>query len=414
MLLGGAFAVLALGACQSASLPASVPGAVTPTPITAVTASGYLEATDVNLVPEVSAQILSLAVEEGQAVTAGQVVVRLDDALAQAQKAQAEAARLAAQAALTETLAGPRPETVAAAGADVARAQAEWVGARQAVTDTKAILYRPPGLTEQITQAQTQVKLAEQQVEQAKAAVTDESYVLGVAAKGTTDRAVEEQKMAALQADLAAAQAQVTGAQAYLAALQKVKQAPVDLMANVHAAESRVKVAAAAVTMTQASLAVAQATATAEEIAQMQAAVDVAAANVALAEAQMAKYTLTAPLSGTVTRKLAHSGEISRAGLPLLVISDLSQLTLKVYIPETQIGQIAVGQAVTVSVDAYPGMAFAGTVTRIAQQAEFTPSNVQTKDDRSKLVFAVKIVLINAEGRLKAGMPADAALPLVH
>jgi multidrug resistance efflux pump len=191
-------------------------------------------------------------------------------------------------------------------------------------------------------------------------------------------------------------------------ALQKVKQAPVDLIANVHAAQSQVKVTAATVTMTQASLAVAQTTATAEEVAQAQAAVQVAAANVALADAQIAKYTLTAPLSGTVTHKLAHLGEIAQAGQPLLVVSDLNALTLKVYVPETQIGRLAVNGPVTVSVDAYPGQAFAGRVNSIAAQAEFTPSNIQTKDDRTKLVFAVKIGLPNGDGHLKAGMPADA------
>ena len=211
-----------------------------------------------------------------------------------------------------------------------------------------------------------------------------------------------------IEKELAAAEAQLTGAQAYLAALQKVKQAPVDLIANVHAAESQVKVAAATVTMTEASLAVAQATATPEEVAQARATVQVAAANVALADTQLAKYTLTTPISGTVIHKLVHLGEVAQPGQALLVVADLSGLTLKVYVPETQIGHVVVNQPVTVSVDAYPGQTFAGTVSAISPQAEFTPSNIQTQGDRAKLVFAVKIRLPNADGRLKPGMPADA------
>ncbi len=404
--LVGLALLAALAACQAQSPAPNA--AATPTPDTTITASGFIEATDVNIVPEVSAQIVSLPVEEGDRVSVGQVIAQLDTTLPQAQRAQAVTAMLAAQAALSETLAGPRPETVAAAAADLAQAQANWVGARQAVTDTKSILYRPPGLAEQITQAETQVAVADQAVQQAKATLTDESYLLALTNKGSTERAVEQQKNAALKANVAAAEAQLAGAQAYLAALQKVKQAPVDLIANVHTAQSQLKVAAAAVTMTQASLAVAQATATPEEVAQAQAAVQVAAANVALVDAQIAKYTLASPLSGTVTHKLAHLGEISQPGQALLVVSDLAALTLKVYVPEPQIGRVAVNQPVAVSVDAYPGQRFAGVVSSIASQAEFTPSNIQTAADRAKLVFAVKIQLANADGRLKPGMPADA------
>jgi len=164
--------------------------------------------------------------------------------------------------------------------------------------------------------------------------------------------------------------------------------------------------------MTQASLTVAEATATPEEIAQANANVLVAAANVGLIDAQLREYGLDSPLAGVVTQKLAHAGEVTKPGQPVLVITDLSQLTLKVYVPEAQIGQVSVGQPVDVTVDAYPGVIFHGVVSQIAGQAEFTPSNVQTKDDRSKLVFAVKIGLPNGDGRLKAGMPADAAFQL--
>jgi HlyD family secretion protein len=403
-----AFCLAATGGLASCQTTAPLPGLAAPTPESPISASGFLEATDVSIVPEVSAQITSLTVEEGDAVKAGQTLVALDDSLVQAQKSQAEAALLAAQVVLTQTLAGPRPEAVAAAAADLEHAQAAAIGARQAITDARAILYRPPGLAEQIAQAQTQVALAEQDVQKALADATDEGFVRGATKDGTRARAIEDQKLAAADANTAAAQAELAGAKNYLAELQKVSQAPVDLIANVHAAQSWAKVAAATVTMTQSSLAVAQATATPEEIAQAAANVQVAAANVALIDAQLKEFQLDTPLSGVVTQKLAHAGEVSKPGQPMVVISDLSQLTLKVYIAESQIGRIGMGQPVAVTVDAYPGVVFTGVVSRIASQAEFTPSNVQTKDDRSKLVFAVKIALPNADGRLKAGMPADA------
>ncbi len=402
-------ALLGLASCQSA-LP--LPGVATPTPVTELTLSGYLEATDVNVVPEVGVKILDLPVEEGDTVKAGQVVARLDDLLLQAQREQSAAALLAAQAALTETLAGPRPETVAAAAADVQQAQAALAGARQAVTDARSILANPPGLAARISEADTAVKLAEQDVQRAEAALVDESYVLAQQKKGTTDLAIEQQKQAALEANKAAAQAQLDGARAYLAELKKVQKGPVDLIASVHAAQSGLGVATANVTMTQSSLAVASLSASAEEIAQAQANVQVAQASLALVNAQQAKYTLVSPISGVVTSKLAHTGEVSQSGLPLLVVSDLSQLTLTVYVPEADIGHLGLGQTVQVRVDAYPGQVFAGTVDRLAHEAEFTPSSVQTKGDRAKLVFKVKILLPNASGLLKAGMPADAVFDL--
>jgi HlyD family secretion protein len=403
-LAAAAAAFAALASCQTAA-PQAAPATATPA---AISVSGFLEATNVSIVPEIRAQIVSLAAAEGDPVTAGQRLVVLDNAGVLAQRAEAQAALVAAQAVLTQTLSGPRPDAVAAAAADLEHAQAAQVGARQAVSDTKAILYQPPGLAAQIAQAKTQVSLAEQDVQKALADATDEGFVRGSTKEGTRDRAIEDQKLAAANANVAAAQAELQAAKNYLAALQKVKQAPVDLIANVHAAQAWANVASATVTMTQASLALAEATATPEEIAQANANVQVAAANVGLIDAQLKEFALDAPLTGVVTQKLAHAGEVTKPGQPVLVISDLSQLTLKVYIPEAQIGQVAVGQPVDVSVDAYPGVTFRGVVSRIASQAEFTPSNVQTKDDRSKLVFAVKILLANGDGRLKAGMPADA------
>ena len=110
----------------------------------------------------------------------------------------------------------------------------------------------------------------------------------------------------------------------------------------------------------------------------------------------------------TVTRKLAQAGEVARAGTPLLIVSDLSRLKLKLYVPVTQIGRVDLGQAVDVAVSAYPGERFAGTVTQIASEAEFTPSTVQTAEERQGLVFAVTVEAANPDGKLKGGMPADA------
>jgi multidrug resistance efflux pump len=93
-----------------------------------------------------------------------------------------------------------------------------------------------------------------------------------------------------------------------------------------------------------------------------------------------------------------------------VTISDLEALTLTIYVREDQLGQVQLGQAVSVTVDAYPGRVFAGAVQSISSQAEFTPKNVQTQEERANMVFAVKVSLPNPDHALKPGMPADALL----
>jgi HlyD family secretion protein len=120
--------------------------------------------------------------------------------------------------------------------------------------------------------------------------------------------------------------------------------------------------------------------------------------------------TLTAPRDGVITERPASPGELAAPGAALMNLGDLDHVTLTVFIPETQIGRVGVGQAAHVAVDAYPGETFEGTVTFIALEAEFTPKNVQTEEERVNLVFAVKISLDNPDHRLKPGMPADAQI----
>jgi multidrug resistance efflux pump len=97
-------------------------------------------------------------------------------------------------------------------------------------------------------------------------------------------------------------------------------------------------------------------------------------------------------------------------GVSLFTLANLDQVELNLYIPETQIARVKVGQRVVVSVDSFPNRAFEGRVTHIASQAEFTSSTVQTKEERTKTVFAVKVAIANPDHALKPGMPADAVI----
>jgi HlyD family secretion protein len=113
------------------------------------------------------------------------------------------------------------------------------------------------------------------------------------------------------------------------------------------------------------------------------------------------------PIDGVVTRKHAEAGETVAAGRPVVTVTDISKPWVRVYVPEHQIGKVRVGAPAKIRIDTFPGRDFIGRVSYVAAQAEFTPKNVQTQEERVKLVFAVNVTAENPEGILKPGMPAD-------
>jgi HlyD family secretion protein len=102
-----------------------------------------------------------------------------------------------------------------------------------------------------------------------------------------------------------------------------------------------------------------------------------------------------------------EAGEFLQPGTTALVLGKLNNLTITVYVPEDRYGQLALGQQATVTVDSFDGLTFTATIIQIADQAEFTPRNVQTAEGRSSTVYAIKLSVENPEGKLKIGMPAD-------
>lgn len=143
-----------------------------------------------------------------------------------------------------------------------------------------------------------------------------------------------------------------------------------------------------------------------EEIDAARARVSATAAKIAQLEQQVADATVKSPLSATVTEKVAEPGELLQAGAPLLVLTNLKQPWLTVYVGALDLPKLRLGQEAEVTTD--DGQARKGAITYIASQAEFTPKNVQTRDERVKLVYKVKLGLPNEDGLFKPGMPAAA------
>ena len=133
-------------------------------------------------------------------------------------------------------------------------------------------------------------------------------------------------------------------------------------------------------------------------------------ARVIEARANVADTRVVAPFDGTVLRKLIEEGQVVAPGTPLITFVDLSKLYVKVFLPENEIGKVRLGNAARVYVDAFPRKYFEAAVSEVSQQAEFTPRDIHMKDERVKLVFAVKLSLKNPQGFLKPGMPADSKI----
>jgi HlyD family secretion protein len=313
-----------------------------------LTASGTIEATTVVISPEMAGRAIEVPVAEGDTVAEGDVLVRLDPGLLDAQKGQADAAVAqataviaqaragvaAAQASLDLVRAGPSAEQLDVAQHQVDQAVTAWRVARKAYRDLSSL--------EKDTPAGSAAKA---QRDNAEAAIATARAQYRLIASGA-----RPEQVSAAEAQLAAAEAQLSAARAQQ---------------------------------------------------------DSAAAAVAVLAAQQTKLTLVAPSAGTILSRAVEPGETVVPGGALLELGDLDRLTLTVYVPEDRLGEVIVGQAVTISVDSFPGQTFRGAVSRIADQAEFTPRNVQTVEGRKTTVFAVDLALDASGGKLKPGMPAD-------
>jgi len=327
----------------------------------ALSASGTIEAVEIKISPELDGRVAEVLVAEGELVEAGQVLVRLDTTLLEGQSAQAQAGLAAANAQLALLQNSPSQAELSAVTAQANRAQT--------ALDT---------LNEQLDTAETQADDVARQI------TTLQNQIITVQSAG----AVEQ--LAGLNAQLALAQQ-----------LQVTTQTQVKLL------EGQVATAEAGLDAAQAQLDLAEAGPKPEQIEVVEAQVAAAQATVDLLATQIRRQTLTAPVAGVILTRAIEQGEVASPGATLLLIGQLDDLTLTVYVPEDQYGQIELGQTATLTADSFPGETFTGTVRRIADQAEFTPRNVQTAEGRASTVYAIELTVTDEDGQLKPGMPVD-------
>jgi HlyD family secretion protein len=327
-----------------------------------LTASGTIEADTVTLSAQVPGRVLEVRTAKGQAVTAGTAVVVLDGATLAAQRQQAQAQVDAANANVSSL-----EQQSAAAASNVAAADAQV-----------ALLEAGP-TAEQLEIAQANVDAAQVTVDDLQDAYDD----LSKSEKDSPPGREVKLRLDTAEVNLRIAQAQQRQTQA------GARQEEVD------AAQA------------QADAARAQQESLAGQIDAARSQVAAAQAQVAAIDSQVAQLTVTSPIDGVVLSRSVEPGEYAAPGGTLLVIGSLGSLTITVYVPEDRLGEVQLGQSAQVSIDS--GQSFTGTVTHIADQAEFTPRNVQTVEGRKSTVFAVELSISNPDGTLKPGMPADVA-----
>ncbi len=401
---------------------------------TALTASGTIEAIEVTISPEIGGKVAEVSVDEGAQVNAGDVLFRLDDTLYQAQRAvsaasldlshaaasTSDAALATAQANYDLALNAARLESAATRtsdwtsefGSSTTRSE-EIIAALNEVDDALTARDKAYGSLNTLLSdpASSDFAAAETRLLDARAASTVAQMVLlranlstnadlRDAAQTAYDDAQAEQDDAQTAydnlKDSDPAQAILT-ARAELAVAQERYEAAQDRLLTLQTGENSPKLAAAQAVLHQAQAAADQA----------HLAVTQAEASLALIDVQIAKLTITAPADGTILTSTVQPGEIVAPGAAAMTLGRLDNLTITVYVPEDRYGELSLGQPATVSVDSFPGETFTATVSHIADQAEFTPRNVQTVEGRTSTVFAVRLQVQDPDGKLKPGMPAD-------
>jgi HlyD family secretion protein len=263
----------------------------------------------------------------------------------------------------------------------------------------------------------TDVNLAIARARTEQASAEAQLRLVRVAARPEDVRQAEAQANAT-RADVASVQAEVEAAAADLQRFELLlerksgaqKQRD-DAATRLDVAKARLAAASDRVEAAQAALARVNAGARPEEIGVAQARIATAQAAVATLEKQLKDTTLVSPVTGIVTEKLAEAGEVVAPRAAVLVITDLDHAWADVYVPEPAVPRIKLGQLATLFTDA-GGAGLTGTVTYISPKAEFTPRNVQTAEERAKLVYRVRVSADNADGVLKQGMPVDAEFAL--
>jgi len=421
----------------------------------ALMGSGTVEAITVTISPEVFGRIADVAVKEGEQVEPGDRLFELDSTLLSAQLNQArvnlEAAKAGMQVARESAAAAQSGVEIAQAQYELALAQAlqqaqparvsAWMQDAPPEFDQPAWYYTQ---AEQVVAADEELRVAKTALEAERANLEAMKSSRSYAGLAEAETRLALARAAFLNAEDVLNRAELQGNDSLIDSAQEVydtandeldaaQSAYDDLLSTQEAQDildararlavvqerydsaqdrynafltgrdsPQVRVAEAAKTQAQANASLAD-----SKIRQAQLGIDQAQAALDLITAQMEKLVISSPVAGVVLARNVEPGEVVQPGSSALTLGDLSDLSITVYIPEDRYGQVKLGDPVSVTVDSFPERTFNAVVTRIADQLEFTPRNVQTVEGRSSTVYAIELAVEDPGGLLKPGMPAD-------
>ena len=357
-----------------------------------VVVSGNIELTEVNIAFKTAGRLIERNVDEGDMVKKGQLVARLDRDQLMAQQAREQAGLDSAQAQLAQarTALEWQKQTLAA---DVEQKKGDLASmeARLAELENGA---RP----QEKLDAQAAVDSAASEVERAK-------------------KDWERAQALYKNDDISTAQFDQyrNRWESAEAALKQAKERNSLVLAGPRS--EQIKAQAALVERARGALKMAEANTLEmkrreQELATRRAEIDRSHANIALINSQLTDTVATSPVDGVVLVKSADVGEVLAAGTTVVAIGDIEHPWLRGYINETDLGKVKLGTKAKVTTDSYPGKVYPGRVSFIASEAEFTPKQIQTQQERVKLVYRIKIEIENPQHELKSNMPADAEIVL--
>ena len=342
--------------------------------------SGTVEARTIAIGSRAGGRVKEVLVREGDRVTAGQVLVRLEAGDWLAQLLQAEGQLTQVQAMLEKVKRGARPEEIEQARARVATAKA--------ALDEAVAGPRP----EQVAAAQSRLEAQAIAVEKAEldARRIHKLAESGAAARVDVDNADIGLKSALAQRDALAHQYDEMKNGSRREQLAQAKAREVEQYASERLVSAGARV---------------------EDIKAAQGSVDAARGRVDQIKSMVDELAIRASVAARVEALELRPGDILAANATAVTLLEDEQLYVRIYVPETQLGHIQVGQRVPVTVDSFPGQSFEGTVEHINNRGEYSPRNLQTADERADQVFATRIGIISGRDQLRAGMAAFIRVP---
>jgi len=357
-----------------------------------IVVSGNIDLNEVNIAFKTAGRLVERTVDEGDAVKKGQVIARLDRDQLMAQRAAQVAAIQSAESQLAQaqTAVQWQKETLSA---DIETRQADLTSTEARLAELKNGARPQEKLDAQaaVDAAQAELQRAQRDWERAQKLYKDDDIST---AQFDQYRSRWESATAALNSS--------KERQALVLAGPRVEQ--------INAAAGQVQRARGSLKTAEANSL--ESKRREQEIATRRAEIERAKATLSLIDSQLADTVAVSPVDGVVLVKSADVGEVLAPGTTIVTVGDIEHPWLRGYINETDLGKVKLGSPVKVTTDSYKGKIYNGKVTFIASEAEFTPKQIQTQQERVKLVYRVKIELDNSSRELKSNMPADGEIVL--